>query len=230
MLPKENYNKNFFTKERIIKIRKDTGMDTYDAYEILGDAVYDVIFYNYMWRRRVPLDIYLLGRSKSNITMSCIMMKSEIQKWIRVVRTDRGPKASADTLESLIGMAFSHLVDSGHEVTETLETWMTEVFDIGGILDALVSRRTTPSGSYILPSKEVDILPLYKLSIQKLVMVYYLFLRYKHRSRASYMIHQIYDPYREKMMESLNADIDNILDNDDILLSSTDLSSYMNLQ
>lgn len=229
-LGKSDNNERFFTKERVDKIRLDTGMQTCDTYEILGDAVYDVLFYSYVWRRRIPLDLYLLGRSKSNISMSCIVKHSDIYKYLNILREGRDAKTAADTFEALLGVVFEHMIEERGEVSETVEAWMTEVFDIGGVFDRLVTDRITPNGAYIRSSNEVKIIPLYKLAIQKLVITYFLFNKYKYEQNAPYIIHNIYHPYRDEPLISLEKDISRIMNSDDVLRDAAILSQGMSMK
>jgi hypothetical protein len=219
----------FFNNNRVKEIQMDTGMRDYNTYEILGDAVYDVIFYNYVWRRKIPLDLYLMGRSKSNISMSCILMDSEIYPFIGILRKGRDEKTIADTFEALLGLVYSHLQEKKVDISEVTETWLIEVFDIGGVFYRLTHNRETPNGSYILPSEEVDVRYLYRLAIQKLIVINFLFHKYRYAERSSKKIHDIYDPYRGVLLIGIDTDIDKILDSDDILRDIEILSRNMNL-
>ena len=195
-----------------------TGMKDSDTYESLGDAVYDVLFLHYMWSRNLPLDIYLLGRCKSNITFSRLVEKSPIYHLVCKTQKERSLKSVADVFESLIGMVYDHLVSSEcTTVTDTLFDWMDKVFGISNVFYNLVYKRTTPSGSVIFESEPIDLLYSYRLSIQKLMSVYYIFVRCRHNPTAPTIIHSLYDPHRHAFDMRLRESVDYAIASDDVL-------------
>lgn len=216
MMTRPNNRSNFYTPARTRDIYSTTRMLDSTTYETLGDAVYDVLFYNYVWSRGIPIDIYLAGRSKSNITMSRLMERSPMYKYVRMTQKYLLCKSVADVFESSIGVIYDHLISNDQDIS-LLYTWMRKVFDIDTVFYNLVYRRTTPSGSTIRRSPRIDILHLYRSAIQKLASVYYLFLKNKYNPKACTIIHDLYLPYVDIVDARVISSLDYVIGSNDPL-------------
>lgn len=215
-----------FTPQREREIYLRTGMRDSDIYETLGDAVYDIMFLTYTWKNNIHLDMSLLCRSKSNITMSRLCERSSLFPYVRMTQKVRTCKSTADVFEATVGMIFDHLVSNNYpDITGSLFLWMNKVFKINKIFHDLVYNRLTPSGVVIRASPQIDLLYYYRLSIQKLLCVYYLFLVHRHQPRASTIIHNLYVPHRDNIDGRIRETIDFVIGSDDPLLYIAQLQS-----
>lgn len=224
----------FFTPSRINHIRSNTRMFDMNTYEILGDAVYEVILMKYIWDRKIDLDLYLLGRCKSNITMSRTVEVSPLYRYVKMTQRRTTCKSVADVFESTIGMIYDHIISTctgSEDITHLIYTWMDNVYNIDKVIDDMVRKRVTPSGSIIYIGEKVDILHYYRLSIQKLACTYHIFNRHRYSHRCSTTIHHLYDRYRDVIYLPIRSSLDYTIGSCDplkyILYIQNDITSMM---
>lgn len=151
------------------------------AYAMVGDAVYEVLLYLWIRMSGEDVDLNLVNKSKSNVSMSCIMKRSTIS-----YLAENEKKGDGDLFEALIGVVYTHLSDCGNEdITSSLFYWLNKVFFIDEVFSDMIYRGIDPCGvPQDRSTKSLDIPSNLQSSIMKLAAIYSGFNIYCHEKKC----------------------------------------------
>ena len=106
----------------------------FEAFEFLGDAVYDIVINNYIYQERIPGAYYSL---KSNTDQSCFFSRTgacDGLPYLSVIEYSKTVykwgKPCADRLEAIIGIVYSYLLRVEAEAPIFIITkWLAKLLD-----------------------------------------------------------------------------------------------------
>lgn len=197
------------------------------TYAMVGDAVYEILFYLWIHMVNEDVDTNIVNEGKSNRSMSCIMERSTIY-----YLSGNKKKGDGDLMEAFIGVVFIHLSDCDNkDITSTMFYWMNKVFSIDKIFSDIVYKGIDPCGVSHDRRKSTNIHSSLCSSIMKLATVYSGFNIYCDEKRCRSYIDRHNYLWSKKMKScssSICSMISPIIEEDDPLGRVCDLS--MNIE
>jgi hypothetical protein len=200
----------------------------------LGDAVYEVLLTDYLYKYVPHPRIRQLGEGKSNRSMVCIMKESSIRKYLSFFITDTGGKVVADAFETLLGMAYYYGVkkydfvdDYDRSFTDIYMKWLDVTFYVPHYFELLVSMED-PCGNMIEPDTGVNIYNALITAYQKLLVIFSNILHGDSEKVTPLSVHVNFFEYYTHISPVLKKHIStHILDSDDILYSVYTVLRYI---